>query len=180
MRNNRDTIAAIATPNGEGGIAIVRISGPEALPIAERIFRPSQKSAAFEHGRMLYGYAVDADGSELDEVMAVYFQAPRSYTRQDVCEIHTHGGVSSALVLERAVKEGARPAERGEFTYRAFINGRIDLSRAEAVMEYLINQGIDPDRLEAVGYGPDKPIAPNNTAKGRAKNRRTEFNIIEQ
>ena len=141
MRNNRDTIAAIATPNGEGGIAIVRISGPNALPIAKRIFRPSQKSAAFEHGRMLYGYAVDADGSELDEVMAVYFQAPRSYTRQDVCEIHTHGGVSSALVLERAVKEGARPAERGEFTYRAFMNGRIDLSRAEAVMALVSASG---------------------------------------
>ncbi len=134
MRNENDTIAAIATPPGEGGIAIVRISGPEAMDILKRIFVPKAKHAAFRHGQMLYGQITADDGEAIDEAMAVCFYAPRSYTRQDVCEVHTHGGVMSSIALERAVREGARPAERGEFTYRAFVNGRLSLSKAEAVM----------------------------------------------
>ncbi len=140
MRNTDDTIAAVATANGEGGIAIVRISGKDALPITGRMFVPSNKRARLTHSRMVYGYIKDEAGRDIDEVMAVYFASPRSYTRQDVCEIHTHGGISAERVLERAVKLGARPAERGEFTYRAFVNGRISLEKAEAVMN-LISSG---------------------------------------
>ena len=137
MRNNSDTIAALATSNGEGGIAIIRVSGKDALSILKRLFRPTSKKHAFEHRYMMYGNAVDESGSPIDEVMAVYFSAPNTYTREDVCEIHTHGGLISGKVLERVIALGARPAERGEFTYRAFVNGRIDLSGAEAVMDLI-------------------------------------------
>lgn len=133
MRNIKDTIAAVATSPGEGGIAIIRISGKDAEKILKSIFRP--RNAVFEHARMRYGRCVDKDGNEIDEVMAVLFRAPKSYTREDVAEIHCHGGrIVTGMVLESAVKAGARPAVKGEFTYRAFMNGRIDLSGAEAVM----------------------------------------------
>lgn len=137
MRNNGDTIAALATSNGAGGIAIIRISGTEALSILKKVFRPSSKKHAFEHRFMMYGSALDGEGNVLDEVMAVSFAAPSTYTREDVCEIHTHGGIVSGKVLERVISLGARPAEKGEFTYRAFLNGRIDLSGAEAVMDLI-------------------------------------------
>lgn len=136
MRNTSDTIAAVATAQGEGGIAIIRISGAEALSVLKRVFRPSK--CAFEPSKMYYGHIKGADGSDIDEVMAVYFKAPRTYTREDVCEIHCHGGrVVTGQVLERVIACGARPAERGEFTYRAFANGRLDLSKAEAVMQLI-------------------------------------------
>lgn len=137
MDNIEDTIAAIATANGEGGIAIVRLSGPESLKILKNVFRPSGKKELYKPCRMMYGFVTDEEEKELDEAMAVYFAAPGSYTRQDVCEIHTHGGAVSRYVLERVVKAGARPARRGEFTYRAFMNGRIDIGRAEAVMSLI-------------------------------------------
>ena len=137
MRNNNDTIAALATSSGEGGIAIIRISGTEALSILKKVFRPSSKKHAFEHRYMMYGNALAEDGSVLDEVMAVYFAAPSTYTREDVAEIHTHGGLISGKVLERVITLGARPAEKGEFTYRAFLNGRIGLESAEAVMDLI-------------------------------------------
>ena len=137
MRNNNDTIAALATSSGEGGIAIIRISGTEALSILKKVFRPSSKKHAFEHRYMMYGNALMEDGSVLDEVMAVYFSVPSTYTREDVAEIHTHGGLISGKVLERVISLGARPAEKGEFTYRAFLNGRIGLESAEAVMDLI-------------------------------------------
>ncbi len=140
MHDLNDTIAAIATSNGEGGIAIVRISGGEALSVTKGMFFPQNPKACFEHAHMLYGFVRDEKGNDIDEVMAVWFQAPRSYTRQDVCEIHTHGGISAERVLQRAIDLGVRPAERGEFTYRAFMNGRLSLDRAEAVMS-LISAG---------------------------------------
>ena len=130
-----DTIAAIATASGQGGIAILRISGPEAEAVLRRIFRPIKgEGETFPSHLLVYGHVVN--GSErLDEAMAVLMRTPRSYTREDVAEIHTHGGrVMAGLALELAVKAGARPAEPGEFTRRAFLNGRLDLSQAEAVM----------------------------------------------
>ena len=136
MRNERqnDTIAAIATPPGEGGIAIVRISGACAGEFLRAAFRPAHKGE-MKHGQMRYGTLTDPAGAPIDEVMAVFFRAPRSYTREDVAEIHLHGGTMCArAAMERLLSLGARAAEPGEFTYRAFMNGRVDLSEAEAVM----------------------------------------------
>ena len=131
------TIAAVATPPGQGGIGIVRLSGPEAESLLLRIFVPSGKKALPLTSHLLtYGRLVDpASGEQVDECMAVLMRGPRSYTREDVAEIHVHGG---PFVLNRTLSLclacGARLAGPGEFTRRAFLNGRIDLSRAEAVM----------------------------------------------
>lgn len=136
MRSERqnDTIAAIATPPGEGGIAIVRISGARAEEILRAAFCPAHKGE-MKHGQMRYGTLTDPAGAPIDEVMAVLFRAPRSYTREDVAEIHLHGGTMCArAAMERLLSLGARAAEPGEFTYRAFMNGRVDLSEAEAIM----------------------------------------------
>ena len=136
MRNERqnDTIAAIATPPGEGGIAIVRISGARAGEFLRAAFRPAHRGE-MKHGQMRYGTLTDPAGAPIDEVMAVFFRAPRSYTREDVAEIHLHGGTMCArAAMERLLSLGARAAEPGEFTYRAFMNGRVDLSEAEAIM----------------------------------------------
>ena len=134
---DRQNISAIATAPGEGGIAIVRVSGNDARRIFEACFRPA-KARAIESHRMMYGHAVDENGNALDEVMAVYYAAPKTYTREDMFEIQCHGGsVCARRVLERTIQAGARAAEPGEFTRRAFLNGRIDLSRAEAVMRLI-------------------------------------------
>ena len=131
-----DTIAAIATASGAGGIAIVRISGEKAADILEKMFIPARARDRFESHRLMYGRAVDDNGGTLDEVMAVLMRAPATYTRQDVAEIHCHGGaVSANAVLGRVLALGARTAMPGEFTRRAFMNGRIDLARAEAVRQ---------------------------------------------
>lgn len=133
-----DTIAAIATARGAGGIAIVRISGSKAGVIMSGMFRPAVKREQYDSHRMMYGWAIDSDGETLDEVMAVLMRAPFTYTREDVAEIHCHGGsVCAAAVLSRALELGARMAEPGEFTRRAFMNGRIDLTKAEAVMQLI-------------------------------------------
>ena len=130
-----DTIAGVATAAGEGGVAIVRLSGDEAVAIFEHAFHPRKRRPPFESHRLMYGHVVDAAGEPIDEAMGVVMLAPNSYTREDVCEIHTHGGsVAAGLVVRRLIELGARPAEAGEFTRRAFMNGRIDLMQAEAVM----------------------------------------------
>ena len=142
MNYRQDTIAAIATAPGNGGIGIVRISGPDAERILGQVFVPAggPKETTESH-RMIYGSLTD--GSEtVDECMAVLMRAPRSYTREDVAEIQLHGGsyvVNRALGL--CLEKGARLAEPGEFTRRAFLNGRVDLSRAEAVMEMITARG---------------------------------------
>ena len=129
-----DTIVGVATAAGEGGVAIVRVSGPEAVRLFEEAFRPKGAKPPYESHRLMVGHAVDETGP-IDEAMGVVMYAPRSYTREDVCEIHTHGGAAAAsLVMRRLIRLGARPAEAGEFTRRAFMNGRIDLMQAEAVM----------------------------------------------
>ena len=135
-----DTIAALATPPGRGGIAIVRVSGSGARAAFDALFRPAGRQTVESH-RMLFGRIYDGD-MLIDECMAVLMLAPRSYTREDVVEFHTHGGDQVAhQVLEALYKMDVRPAEPGEFTRRAFLNGRIDLSRAEAVMDLIGAQG---------------------------------------
>jgi tRNA modification GTPase len=130
-----DTIAAIATAPGEAGIGIVRVSGAEALPLLERVFRAAGDAPARSH-LMRYGHLVDERGEPLDEVMAIWFRAPRSYTREDVAEIHSHGGhVAVRQALAFLLSAGARLANPGEMTLRAFLNGRLDLAQAEAVLD---------------------------------------------
>ncbi len=132
-----DTIAAVATAAGEGGIGIVRISGEDALDILNKIFVPV--SETIKNRVLYYGHIVDpATGKVVDEVMSVYMKGPHSYTAEDVVEIQCHGSsVSLRKILDLALKNGARLAERGEFTKRAFLNGRLDLSQAEAVIDLI-------------------------------------------
>jgi len=136
-----DTIAAISTPMGEGAIAIVRLSGEEAVAIADQIFRsPSGKQLREVPTHTIhYGRIVDPKSEETaEEVMVSLMRAPRTFTREDVVEINCHGGIVSVnRVLQLALNAGARLAEPGEFTKRAFLNGRIDLSQAEAVMDLI-------------------------------------------
>ena len=133
-----DTIAAVATPVGEGGVGIVRLSGSEALSIARRLFQPRRGGEQYRPQLLRYGKIVDDRGHNIDEAMAVYFKAPHSYTREDVVEIHCHGGaLPLRRTLELALQAGARLAEPGEFTLRAFLNGRIDLAQAEATLDLI-------------------------------------------
>ncbi len=143
MSNTRDTITAISTAPGEAGIAIVRISGPSSLQIADRIFKgpepvPSRREAGtFVHG--FVGASSDGSRTDLDEVILLVYRAPHSYTKEDVVEIQGHGGWACAKRILRAVLDaGARSAEPGEFTKRAFLNGRIDLLQAEAVADLIM------------------------------------------
>jgi tRNA modification GTPase len=132
-----DTIAAIATAAGEAGIGVVRLSGAGSLAIGRRLFRPSSAGCAFESHHLYYGQAIDGDDT-IDEVLLAYMKAPRSYTAEDVVEIHGHGGpVPLERILHTAIAHGARLANPGEFTLRAFINGRLDLTRAEAVVDVI-------------------------------------------
>jgi tRNA modification GTPase len=137
----RDTIAAISTPVGEGGIGIVRVSGPASLPIARSIFRAKSNGGLKSH-RFSYGAVVHpATGDLLDEAMLVFMKGPNSYTREDVLEIQCHGGtLVVSRILSLVLSEGARLAEPGEFTKRAFLNGRIDLVQAEAVMDVIASR----------------------------------------
>lgn len=133
----KDTIAAVATPRGKGAIGIVRVSGPLCRKIAESVFEPARGSHPLRSHRFYYGH-VRAPGSEeyIDEAMAVLMEAPRSYTREDCLEIQVHSGPSVVQeVLEAVLQCGARVANPGEFTLRAFLNGRIDLTQAEAVLD---------------------------------------------
>ena len=136
-----DTIAAIATPLGEGGLAVIRVSGSQAFAIADRCFVPAgraaQKPSAAPTHTIHFGH-VRRNGQVLDEVLLAVMRAPRTFTREDVVEITCHGGVLPAkLVLDAVLAGGARLAEPGEFTRRAFLNGRIDLTQAEAVADLI-------------------------------------------
>ncbi|MBC2175468.1 tRNA uridine-5-carboxymethylaminomethyl(34) synthesis GTPase MnmE [Listeria booriae] len=134
-----DTIAAISTPPGEGAIAIIRLSGDEAIQIADRIFYAQKSLGDVESHTIHYGHIVDpSTGETVEEVMATVMRAPRTFTREDVVEINAHGGIVSVnRVLQLLLRNGAKLAEPGEFTKRAFLNGRIDLSQAEAVMDLI-------------------------------------------
>lgn len=138
-----DTIAAISTPIGESGIGIVRISGPKALEIAQEVFRDKNLNKTkikdiFSH-TVHYGFVIDPEnGEKIDEVILVLMKKPQTYTREDTVEFNCHGGILSLRkVLETVINCGARIAEPGEFTKRAFLNGRIDLSQAEAVIDLI-------------------------------------------
>ena len=157
---DNSTIAAIATPGGGGGIGIIKISGPKAVLIATVIFSPAEQPATTDSGnrsspktaihagfqshRLNYGHIIYPDtGRIVDEVLLSVMKAPRSYTKEDVVEINAHGGqVALNAILELVCKHGARIAEPGEFTQRAFLNGRIDLTQAEAVID-IINARTD-------------------------------------
>lgn len=136
-----DTICAIATALGEGGIAIIRVSGDKALDVVKKIFKAKNGANIkdMKSYTMKYGHIIDFETEELiDEVIISYMKGPRSFTAEDTIEINCHGGVTSTnKVLETVIKAGARLAEPGEFTKRAFLNGRIDLSQAEAVMDLI-------------------------------------------
>ncbi|CAM4320642.1 tRNA uridine-5-carboxymethylaminomethyl(34) synthesis GTPase MnmE [Lacicoccus alkaliphilus] len=134
-----ETISSISTPVGEGAIAIVRLSGIDALEIAEKLYRGKKPLAEVETHTINYGHVVDPDTEEvIEEVMAAVMRAPKTYTREDIVEINCHGGINTInRILQLTLKYGARMAEPGEFTKRAFLNGRIDLSQAEGVMDFI-------------------------------------------
>lgn len=136
----KDTIAAIATPLGLAGVGIVRLSGPLALTIAEKIFRPIRGKITFQSHRLYLGHLFDpATQQSIDEVLLSCMKAPHSYTREDVVEINSHSGYHLlSTILQIIVGEGARLAQPGEFTFRAYMNGRIDLTQAEAIVD-LVN-----------------------------------------
>lgn len=138
---NDDTIAAISTAPGEGGIGIVRMSGDDSLEILGKVFKSAKGKDThnFKTYTMMYGYILEpADGNTIDEVIVSFMKAPHTYTREDIVEINCHGGVIPLRrILEAVLNSGARLAEPGEFTKRAFLNGRIDLSQAEAVIDMI-------------------------------------------
>ncbi|HQD80469.1 MAG TPA: tRNA uridine-5-carboxymethylaminomethyl(34) synthesis GTPase MnmE [Bacillota bacterium] len=156
-----DTIAAIATPPGIGGIAVIRISGPEAKDVAQRVFVPARPGAASDGAAGLYpirgwlckyGHVHDASGELIDEAIMTWMPGPTSYTREDVAEISCHGGTAVArAVLEATLKAGARIAQPGEFTRRAFLNGRISLEQAEAVLS-MVNARTERARKAASSF----------------------------
>jgi tRNA modification GTPase len=149
-----DTISAVATASGEGGIGIVRISGKDALQIASKLFKGAGGNSVTQiaSNQMTYGYIIDPDSSKIiDEVLLLIMRTPHSYTREDVIEIHCHGGVVPLRkILELTLIAGARMAEPGEFTKRAFLNGRLDLTQAEAVID-IIRAKTDASLRMAVG-----------------------------
>jgi tRNA modification GTPase len=139
-----DTIAAVATPPGTGGIGTIRISGAQALPILRALFvratgRPLAAGNPPPAHHLLYGYIRDpASGERVDEVLAAYMPAPHSYAREDVVEVASHGGPAPLQrILGLTLRQGARPANPGEFTLRAFLHGRLDLAQAEAVLDVI-------------------------------------------
>ncbi len=134
-----DTIAAISTPRGIGGIAVIRISGDRAVEIVDRVFRGKRELKRLESHRVVYGKIVDPETGEIiDDVLVTVMRAPSSYTGEDVVEISSHGGlIIPGLILEILLKNGARPAQPGEFTERAFLNGKIDLVQAVGVKEVI-------------------------------------------
>ena len=139
--NLLDTIAAVSTPYGKGGVALIRISGADAIAVADKIFksRSGKRLAESEHGRMTYGEIfMPGESDSVDDVMAVAFRAPRSFTGEDTVEITCHGGVLvTKKVLSCALLAGARAAEAGEFTRRAYISGKLKLNEAEALGDLL-------------------------------------------
>ena len=140
MHQEFDTIAAISTAQGEGAIGIVRLSGDDAIAIADKVYQQGTKKISEQASHTIhYGHIVDKTTNQtLDEVMVTVLKAPRTFTREDIVEINCHGGILAVnKVLQLVLREGARLAEPGEFTKRAFLNGRIDLSQAEAVMDFI-------------------------------------------
>jgi tRNA modification GTPase len=134
-----DTIAAISTPLGEGGISVIRVSGPESLAIVDRIYKGKHSLKDVETHTVHYGHILHPEtGERQEEALISVMRAPRTFTKEDIVEVHCHGGVvASRRVLDLLLQSGARVADPGEFTKRAFLNGRIDLSQAEAVIDII-------------------------------------------
>ncbi len=134
-----ETISSISTPVGEGAIAIVRLSGVDAIEIADRLYKGAKNLSDTDSHTINYGHIVDPKtGETVEEVMVALMRAPKTYTREDIVEINCHGGIHTVnRVLQLTLNNGARMAEPGEFTKRAFLNGRVDLSQAEAVMDFI-------------------------------------------
>ena len=153
LKSSRETIAAISTGLSTAGIGIVRISGPEAVSIADKLYRNKQGERslpAFQAGSIHFGYIADEHDEMIDEVMVSVYKAPHSFTAEDTVEINAHGGVYLLQkILSLALSAGARMAEPGEFTKRAFLNGRIDLTRAEAVMDMISARNESARRIAA-------------------------------
>ncbi|WCK54521.1 tRNA uridine-5-carboxymethylaminomethyl(34) synthesis GTPase MnmE [Aneurinibacillus sp. Ricciae_BoGa-3] len=146
-----DTITAISTPLGEGGIAIIRVSGPQSIKAVDKIFKGRHSLSTVDSHTIHYGHLVDKENNVIEEVMVSVMRAPRTFTREDVVEINCHGGIVSVnRVLDLVLEQNVRLAEPGEFTKRAFLNGRIDLSQAEAVID-LIRAKTDRAMKVAVG-----------------------------
>ncbi|MBM4277189.1 MAG: tRNA uridine-5-carboxymethylaminomethyl(34) synthesis GTPase MnmE [Deltaproteobacteria bacterium] len=157
FHGTEETIAAISTPFGESGIGIVRLSGPMAEPIARRLFKPKKNQSLFISHRFHHGEIIDpSNGHSVDEVLLVLMRSPKTYTREDIVEIQCHGGyLVLQKVLELALAKGARMAQPGEFTKRAFLNGRIDLTQAEAVIDLIkarTKEGIDIANQQLRGW----------------------------
>jgi len=156
---NEDTITALATPEGNGGIAVIRISGPRSFEIVDLIFKGSEtgmKSAKMQSHRLYHGHILDNETGELlDEVMCVLMKSPHSYTGEDVAEIHSHGGyVVPKRILDLLYSAEARPAEPGEFSLRAFLSGKMDLTQAEAVVDIVnaeTEEGLKQAELQLEG-----------------------------
>lgn len=134
-----ETISSISTPVGEGAIAIVRLSGEDAIEIADRLYKGAKNLSDTDSHTINYGHIIDPKtGETVEEVMVALMRAPKTYTREDIVEINCHGGIHTVnRVLQLTLNNGARMAEPGEFTKRAFLNGRVDLSQAEAVMDFI-------------------------------------------
>ena len=149
-----DTIAAVATAPGSAGVGVVRISGPDALVLAERVFRGRRRVQATPAGRFLYGQVLDAAGERLDEGLCLVFRGPHSFTGEDVAELQTHGSPAVlARLLSGVLELGARAARPGEFTLRAYLAGRLDLAQAEGVLG-LVNAQTETARRQAtLGLG---------------------------
>ena len=144
-----DTICVISSPPGEGGIGILRLSGPQAHPVLKAIFRPRSSDSPIESHRLNLGYIIDPlTGGEVDEVFAVFMDTPRTYTREDMAEVYSHGGLApQRRILSLMIEQGARIAEAGEFTKRAFLNGRIDLAQAESVLDIIESESDEELRI---------------------------------
>ena len=141
------TIAAISTPIGQGGIGIIRISGEKTLEIINKIFKAKRKNKEFKSYTIRYGHIYN-ENELIDEVLVSYFKAPNSYTGEDVCEINCHGGnLVVKRILEVVLNHGANLAEPGEFTKRAFLNGKLDLSQAEAVMDVINSKSLKENKI---------------------------------
>ncbi len=137
MNTKIDTIAAVSTPRGESGIAVIRLSGPESQAIMQKIFDPAKKISKPQSHRVYHGWITEKE-EKIDEVMISFFLSPHSYTGEDMAEISAHGSLFiSKRILEILVKQGARLAQPGEFTQRSFLNGKMDLSQAEAVADLI-------------------------------------------
>ena len=133
-----DTIAAIVTPPGRAGIGIIRLSGPLSHPIGRTVFKPKRRQNVFQSHRLYLGHLVEPGGRPVDEVLLTFMGAPHTYTREDIVEINSHSGYALlGTILRIVLEQGARPARPGEFTLRAFLSGRIDLTQAEAVMDVI-------------------------------------------